>query len=49
MPSPRPPASPGQSSLFPLLSHKGSTQIVMINGLMFLDALLLAEGMHNPG
>jgi hypothetical protein len=44
-----PPASPGQSSLFSLLGRDGSTQIVIINRFMFLDALLLAEGMHNPG
>jgi hypothetical protein len=47
-PSLHPPTSPGQSSLISLLCHKGLTQIVLINRLMFLDALLLAEGMHNP-
>jgi hypothetical protein len=48
-PSPRPPASPGQSSLFSLLRHNESKQIVIINRVMFLEAMLLAEGMHNPG
>jgi hypothetical protein len=48
-PSLRPPASPGQSSLLSLPRRDGSTQIFIINCLMFLDALLLAESMHNPG
>ena len=38
---------PGQSSLFSLLGHLGSAQVVTINYLMLLDTLLLVEGMHN--
>jgi hypothetical protein len=32
-----------------VLSQKESTQAVIANRVMFLDALLLAEGMHHPG
>jgi hypothetical protein len=46
---PRPPASPGPSGLFSLLSQSESAQIMIVNGVMFLEAMLLAEGMHNPG
>ena len=38
-----------QSSLFQLLGHLGSAQVVTFNYLMLLDTLLLVEGMHNPG
>jgi hypothetical protein len=48
-PSPRPPASPGQSGLFSVLSQNKSTQVLIINRVMFLDELLLAEGLHNLG
>jgi hypothetical protein len=40
---------PGQSSLFSLLGHLGSAQVVTVNYFMLLDTLLLVEGMHNPG
>jgi hypothetical protein len=48
-PAPRPPASPRQSGLFSVLSQSESTQIMIINRVMFLEAMLLAEGMHIPG
>jgi hypothetical protein len=48
-PSPRPPASPARSSLFSVLSQNESTQDLIINRVMFLDALLLAGGLNNPG
>jgi hypothetical protein len=48
-PSPRPPASPGQSGPFSVLRTDGSIQIPTINQLRFLDALLLPEGMQHPG
>ena len=47
-PSLRRPASPGQSGLFSVLRQNEPTQIVIINRVMFLEALLLAEGMHTP-
>jgi hypothetical protein len=48
-PAPRPLASPGQSGLFSVLSQSESTQILIINSVMFLEATLLAEGRHNLG
>src|SRR5262249_39353503 len=48
-PSPRPQASPGHSGLFSVLSRTESTQVLIINRVMFLDVLRLAEGLHNPG
>ena len=48
-PSPRPPASPGQSGVFSVLSQNLWTQIMIINRVMLLEDMRLAEGMNNPG
>ena len=47
--TPKKDSDPGQSSLFSLLGHLGSAQVVTINHVMLLDTPLLLEGMHNPG
>jgi hypothetical protein len=48
-PAPHPPANPGQSGLFSVLCQSDSTQLIIIKRVMFIETMLLAEGMHNSG